>query len=69
MMVSCPAGKVAVETGYDIRGGYPGDGTTGVVVPQVIYVSASSVQVEAFEEDPTNLPWEMHVDLICVKAP
>jgi len=68
---SCPAGKVLVGTGYDITGGKEtinASTETNVVIDDVT-PDATSVLVEAFEEEPTDLNWSLTANAICATAP
>jgi hypothetical protein len=67
----CPTGKVVVGTGYDIFGGKNGslpNGQTDVVV-NTLLPSSTLVAVEAYEEEPTNISWNVTAYAMCANAP
>jgi hypothetical protein len=67
----CPTGKVVVGTGYDIFGGKNGslpNGQTDVVV-NTLLPSSTLVAVEAYEEEPTSISWNVTAYAMCANAP
>jgi hypothetical protein len=58
---TCPAGKVLVGSGYAIDGGTTGTHPTAEsdVVINAIYLSDTSVQVSAVEDEPTSANWSL----------
>jgi hypothetical protein len=67
----CPPGKLLVGTGADIFGGKSGTSPnllTDIVIDQ-IQPGATSVTVEAIEEEPTNANWSVEAIAICATAP
>jgi hypothetical protein len=69
----CPTGKVAISAGYDIEGGKdPSVAPNGLanVIADTIDPSSPGgsedfVLVEAWEEEPTPLPWAIHAAAMC----
>jgi hypothetical protein len=66
--VTCPAGKVAVGTGFAINGGSTG-AEADVVMDDVFVSSPTQVTVSAFEEEPTSATWSVTAQANCATAP
>jgi hypothetical protein len=75
VIANCAAGKVAISGGYDISGGKEGAAPNGlanviadVVEPSAPSSSPGSVAVEAWEEEPTSITWNVSAIAICAKV-
>jgi hypothetical protein len=67
--VSCPAGKVAVGSGYDIIYGESNQGQETDVVVTELTPAYSHVYVEAMEEEPNDSNWMVLAKAVCATAP
>ena len=69
----CPDGKVLVSGGYELIGGTSGSFhqlQTDVVVTDVeLSTATQSVDVTAFEENPTTSDWLVRASALCATAP
>ncbi len=75
IVAHCAAGKAAISGGYDIAGGKEGVAPSGLanVIADVVEPSApttvpGNVYVEAWEEEPTAIPWSISVIAMCANV-
>jgi hypothetical protein len=75
IVATCAAGKVAISGGYDIAGGKEGSTPSGLanVIADLVEPSSpssvpGSVIVEAWEEEPTAITWNVSAIAICAKV-
>ena len=75
IVAHCGAGKTAISGGYDIAGGKEGVAPNGLanVIADFVEPSApttvpGNVYVEAWEEEPTAIPWSISVIAMCANV-